>query len=373
METMTPKQRVLNAINHKEVDRIPVDLGGTACNMVDAEYFEVKKYLGMTHEIQPYRKGSNVCYYDEVILNHLEIDIRRVYAKQDEKYPIYKEDGTFVNEWGLIQRDAGLYVETVVNPMSDSEIGDIESYPFPVAKEMLDISEMKEEAKRLFEENKYAISLRMPCNGIFEIACWLRGMENFMVDTMIDPEFAHALVEKVTDIQIEMYGYLLDEVGEMVDIVESGDDYGSQQSLLISPDAYREFIFPQRKRLYDFIKSKAPQAKIFFHSCGAIESIIEDLIEIGVDILNPIQTSASGMDIVTLKEKYGDRICFHGGVDTQKALKGNFFDVDKEVQTLIEVLGKNGGYILSSCNHLQLDIPPENVVRMFDIAKKIKV
>lgn len=189
-----------------------------------------------------------------------------------------------------------------------------------------------------------------------------------MVDTITDPEFAHALIEKILKVQIEMYGYLLDQVGEYIDIVESGDDYGSQQSLLISPDAYREFIFPARKKLNKAIRQKAPQAKIYLHSCGAIADIIEDLIDCGVDILNPVQTSAVGMDPVTLKDKFGDRICFHGAVDTQKAMTGSIEQVEDEVKRLIDILGRDGGFILSSCNHIQSDIPPENVARMFEFA-----
>ena len=191
-----------------------------------------------------------------------------------------------------------------------------------------------------------------------------------MVDTITDPEFAHALIEKILTVQIEMYGYLLDQVGEYIDIVESGDDYGSQQSLLISPDAYREFIFPARKKLNQAIRQKAPQAKIYLHSCGAIADIIEDLIDCGVDILNPVQTSAAGMDPVTLKDKFGDRICFHGAVDTQKAMTGSVEQVEDEVKRLIDILGRDGGFILSSCNHIQSDIPPENVARMFEYAKE---
>lgn len=369
---MTSKERVLRALNHQETDRIPMDLGGTACNMVDAEYFKVKEYLGIQGEIEPYRKGANVCYYDERILETFDIDIRRIYARQSPDYPKYGENGTFTNEWGLVQRDTGMYVETVKNPLDEAEIEDLEDYPWPRPQDILDIRGMKERAEALYEENQYALALRMPCNGIFEIACWLRGMENFMVDTIADPEFAHALVDKITETQISLYSYLLDEVGAYVDIVESGDDYGSQQSLLMSPEAYREFIFPARKRLNDEIRKRAPQAKIFLHSCGAISDIIEDLIGCGVDILNPVQTAARGMDPLELKRRFGDRICFHGAVDTQKALLGNEDKVKEEVEKLIRELGKNGGYILSSCNHIQADVPAENVKQMFVCAKEYK-
>jgi Uroporphyrinogen-III decarboxylase len=369
---MTSKERVLCAINHKQPDRVPLDLGGAACSMVDAAYFKTKEFLGITGDIEPYRKGTNVSYYDERILDRLSIDIRRVFAKQSEAYPKRHEDGTFSNEWGLIQRDTGMYVEIVKNPLEDAEIEDLVDYQWPEVTEILDVTGMKETARKLSEDNQYAISLRMPCNGIFEIACWLRGMENFMVDTIADPEFAHELVDKILAKQMEIYGMLLDEVGEYVDIVESGDDYGSQKSLLMSPESYREFIFPARKKLNQMIKEKAPKAKIFLHSCGAISGIIEDLIECGVDILNPVQTAAHDMDPKMLKERFGGRMCFHGAVDTQRAMLGTTTRVEEEVSSLIETLGKDGGFILSSCNHIQADIPTTNVVHMFEYAKDYK-
>lgn len=366
---MNSKERVLRAVNHQPVDRMPVDLGGTACSMVDEVYFKVKEALGIAGNIGPYRKGSNVCYYDERVLEKLGVDVRRVFARQTDNYPKYHEDGTFSNEWGLIQKQGELFVETVRNPLAEAETADLETYDWPKAEEVLDITGIREKAEKLYRENEYAISLRMPCNGIFEIACWLRGMENFMMDTILEPEFAHALVDKILEIQMKMYAYVLQEVGAYVDIVESGDDYGSQTGLLMSPEAYREFIFPARKKLNQMIREMAPHAKIYLHSCGAVSDIIEDIIDCGVDILNPIQTTAQGMNPAELKKKYGDRICFHGAVDTQKALIGTLDDVEHEVKEKIKILGAGGGYILSSCNHIQADIPAENVIAMFECAR----
>lgn len=374
MAMMTSKERVLAAINHQEIDRIPIDLGGSACSLVDTAYFNLKDHLGIKGDIDPYRqKVSNVCYYDERILDHFDVDIRRLIAHQAPTMPKYNSDGTFSNEWGLVQRHSGMYVEIVKNPLAEATIDDIDSYNWPRAREVLMIDGMKERGKDLHDQNRHAISMRMPCNGIFEIACWLRGMENFMVDMMTDPEFAQALIDKILEKQIEFYSYMLDEVGDYVDIVESGDDYGSQSSLLISPDMYREFIFPARKKLNQSILEKAPQAKIFFHSCGAIFDIIEDLIDCGVNILNPIQTEATGMDPAKLKKEFGDRICFHGAIDTQKAMLGNLGDVQKEVESKINLLGQGGGYILAPCNHIQADVPAENIIAMFETAKKYKL
>lgn len=367
---ISSKERVLRAIEHKEVDRVPIDLGGMACSLLDGVYFKLKEHLGFHEDIAPFREGSNSCYYDERILDALEIDIRRVFAATNGKYPVHHPDGTFVNEWGLVQRQGKFGVEFVKSPLQDAEIEDLENYPWPRAEDILVLDGMKERAKKLHEENQYAVSLRAPMNGIFEISCWLRGMQDFMMDMLCDEEMAHALAEKVLDVQMDWYGHILDEVGPYLDIVETGDDYGAQNAMLISTECLEEFILSRRKRLNDMIREKAPNAKIFLHCCGSIEPVIPNLVNCGVDILNPVQTAAANMDPFVLKERHGDSICFHGGVDTQHALRGTLEDVERETKKMLDALNHNGGFILSSCNHIQNDIPIENILKMFEVAKQ---
>ena len=367
---LTSKERVMRAMNHQEVDRVPLDLGGMACSLLDGVYFKLKNYLGFRENIEPFREGSNSCYYDERILDYFDIDIRRLFVKTSNKFPIRFPDGTFQNEWGILQRQGQFGVEFVKNPLEGAEIEDMDSYPWPRAEELIDLSGMKERARELHEQNKYAVSLRAPMNGIFEISCWLRGMQNFLVDMLSDEEFAHALAEKVLEVQLDWYGYVLDEVGPYLDIVETGDDYGTQHSLMLSPECLEELILSRRKRLNDMIKEKAPGAKIFLHSCGAVKRCIPNLIACGVDILNPVQTAAADMNPYDLKREFGDAICFHGGVDTQQALRGTVDDVEEEVKKMLDAMNHRGGYILTSCNHIQNDIPVENIIAMFEAAKK---
>lgn len=225
---MTSKERVLRALRHEQTDRVPMDLGGMACCLLDGVYVELKNHLGFREDIAPFREGSNACYYDERILDYFDIDIRRLFVKTAKKYPIHHADGSIENEWGIVQKKGKFGMEFVKNPLEDAEIEELDAYPWPRAADLIDLSGMKERAKRLYEENQYAVSLRAPMNGIFEISCWLRGMQNFMVDMLSDEEFAHALTEKVLNVQMDWYGYVLDEIGPYVDIVETGDDYGSR-------------------------------------------------------------------------------------------------------------------------------------------------
>ena len=370
---MTSKERVLNALNHKPVDRVPMDLFGMASSLVDEEYFKLLDYLGLDRSVDPIRKGTNCNYYDERILDMLDIDIRRVWVGSTNLFPKNRPDGSYVNEWGMVQKKGRFGIEFVRFPLEGASAEEIRNYNWPKAAEIYDIRGMRERAKRLSEENRYAVSLRAPMNGIFEIACWLRGTENFMVDIYEDPDAIHELCEQILKVQMDCYGMILDEVGEYVDIVETGDDYGSQMGLLISPDCLKEFILTRRKRLNDMIKQKAPHAKVFLHCCGSISKIIPDLIETGVDVLNPVQTAAAGMDPVDLKENFGSRIVFHGGVDTQKAMKGGKAEVRTEVANMLESMNRDGGYILASCNHIQSDIPVENVLELYAAAKELSL
>jgi Uroporphyrinogen-III decarboxylase len=370
---MTSKERVQRALNHQEVDRVPIDLGGTASCILDDAYLRLKEYLGLTGEPEIFRRGSNTSYYDEELLDYFEIDIRRVFAKVKEKYPIINEDGSFTNEWGIVQKKGQFGVEMVKNPLAKAKIEDLEAFPWPKPELTLERGEMKERAQKIYQEGKYALALRAPCNGIFEISCWLRGTENFMMDMLCDEEFAHALTEKVLETQIAWYNYLLEEIGEYVDIVETSDDYGSQNSLLLSPECLDSFILNRRKRLNDAINKKAPNAKIFLHCCGSIARVVDALLESGVDILNPVQTCAKDMDPYMLKREFGDKITFHGGIDTQKSMRGNKEMVEQEVAHMLDAMKGNGGYILASCNHIQDDVPLENIVAMFETAKRLSV
>lgn len=370
---MTSKERVLKALNHEQTDRVPLDLGGMACCLLDGVYFKLKNYLGFKEDIPPFREGSNACYYDERILDYFQIDIRRLFVKTNKKYPVHYPDGSFQNEWGIVQRKGPFGMEFVKNPLEDAQAEELASYDWPRAEELIDLTGMKEQAQRLHEENRYAVALRAPMNGIFEMSCWLRGTENFMVDMLSDEDFAQELTDRVTNVQMEWYGYVLDEIGSYVDIVETGDDYGSQTSLLLSPECLERFILSKRKKLNKMIKEKAPQAKIFLHSCGAIKKAVPAIIDSGVDLLNPIQTVAADMDPYKLKQEFGRQICFHGGVDTQKAMRGTVRDVRDEVKKMLDAMYHDGGYILSSCNHIQDDIPVENIIAMFEAAKEFSV
>jgi len=232
---------------------------------------------------------------------------------------------------------------------------------------------MKERAEYLYNQTDYAIASRAVSHGFFELAWELRGMENMLVDMLVDKEFANRLLDKTLEIQMGLYDVLLTECGEYIQIVETGDDYGTQRGPIISPELFEEMIVPRRKKLNDFIKSKAPQAKIFHHTCGSVYKILDGIIATGVDILNPIQPSADDMDTFRLQQEFGNKLIFHGGIDEQTALIGSLETLKKEMEVRVQSLGKEGGYIMAPTSNFMDDMPLENIVNFAKIAKEVGV
>jgi uroporphyrinogen decarboxylase len=366
---MTSRERVIKALNHQKTDRVPIDLGGAASNLNDGVYFRLKEYLKISGDIEPFRHNTTSNYYDVRILDRIGIYFRRVYMRQINRDIYSKDKPYYKNEWGVTHYWDGKYCNPIDAPLKNAGREEIETYNWPKASEIYDAGMIENEARRLYENTDYAVVARMPCWGLFDIAHQLRGMEQFLMDMVEEPDTARLIVEKVLECVMDIYGMMLDALGKYVQIVETCDDMGSQNSQIFSCATYREILKPSRTKLNELVHQKAPEAKIFFHCCGAIANLIPDIIESGVDILNPLQPNAVGMDPGILKEKYGDKLCFHGCIDTQKALRGTVSDTREEVKLKINILAKNGGYILAPANHIMSDVPLENVLAMYETAK----
>jgi uroporphyrinogen decarboxylase len=221
----------------------------------------------------------------------------------------------------------------------------------------------------MFAETDYALVARNPITyGFLDRACQLMEMSEFMMALALTPDVARAIIAHLLEIYKGIYGMFLDAVGPYVQMVEIGDDLGTNKSLLISPRMYREFIKPAEQQLYALIHEKAPQAALFRHTDGAVFNVIPDLIEVGVDVLNPVQTSTAGMGARRLKEAFGAQLTFHGAVE---GLEGSppVDQVVAVVKACIDDLGPGGGYVLASCNHM-IDVSPDIIVAMFDTARE---
>ncbi|MFQ5795559.1 MAG: uroporphyrinogen decarboxylase family protein [Candidatus Bipolaricaulia bacterium] len=232
-----------------------------------------------------------------------------------------------------------------------------------------DIVTHRNQVEALSQKTGCALTLVGSGSGIFEYACWIRGFKEFYLDLARDPSLATSLLDKITDYKIRIWELLLDELGHLAQIAQEADDLAGQVDLLISPDMYRQLIKPRHKRVFEFIKKNAPKPMyVFLHSDGAIYDLIPDLIEAGVQILNPVQVSAARMDTRRLKKEFGDVLCFWGGgVDTQNVLpRGTPDEVRDEVRRHLDDLAPGGGYIFGAIHNIQPDVPPENIIAMWE-------
>lgn len=359
------RERVIAAIDRIETDRVPLDMGSTGGLLVDPVYFKVKELLGFKDDIKPYRSGSTANYYDERILEALDIDFRHLWlASPDKPKSKVNEDGTVTDNWNITWSKEGSY--PVIFPLKGLSAAEIANYKWPEPKGW-NTDELRERARHYYEDTDYCVVAKAVLDGagILERCYYLRSIDDFFIDMIEDEDLVQYIIDKIVNIEISLWDMYLDAVGPYVQIIQRAADLGTQTSLFISPGLYRKYFKPAEDKVFTFIKSKAPHVKIWFHSCGAVEPLIPDLIELGVDILNPVQPLCRGMDSFDLKKKYGHKLCFHGGIDIQKALPGTKKDIIREVETRIKALGPGGGYILAPANHIQKDTPPENVITMY--------
>jgi uroporphyrinogen decarboxylase len=370
---MDHRERVLMAIAREEPDRVPLDLWGSAYSLTDEVYFGVKQELNIRGDIQPYRRNRLSNYYDERVLQALDIDFRHVRLTSGRRLGTRPgRDGTFIDAWGVVNRLTNQAVVAVGHPLADADIDDLETYPWPDLYDAEDEHDFLQRARHFRERTDCAVVARTPTSlGIIEMCGALRGTEQFLVDLLVDKPFAHRLLQQVSEVYKNNYTLMLREAGRYVDIVQYAADYGTQSSLFISPKTYREMLKPYDAEVIAWIRELVPHAKIMFHSCGAIFPLIPDLIEIGVDILNPLQPMAAGMDSRRIKANFGDKLTFHGAIDIQHALPGTSEDVRREVEERISALAPGGGYILAPANDILPDVPAKNVILMYRLAREL--
>ena len=362
---MKHRERVMKAISFQEPDRIPMDLGSTGSLIVDPAYHKLCKFLGFNEEIKPYRHGSTANYYDERVLEEFDIDFRHVWlASIDKPSSIIHDDGTVTDPWGITWSKEGSY--PVHFPLKGKSFEEIKNYNWPVFKNW-NTGELKERARHYYEDTDYAVIAKAVLDGagIFERCYYLRSIDEMFIDMMDNKKLMHYLIDKITDIEISLWDMYLDAVGPYIQIIQRAADLGTQTGLIISPSMFREYFKPAEEKVYNFIKSRAPHVKIWFHSCGSIEPLINDFIDLGVDILNPVQPLCDGMDSFELKKKYGKKLCFHGGIDLQKALPGTLDNTSMETETRIRAFAPGGGYILAPANHIQKDTSVENIIALY--------
>ena len=393
---MNSRERVIAALMHEEPDRVPVDLGGMfSTGIMGIAYNKLKAYLGIkSGRTRMYDLGQQLAEPEIEVLKIIGADVLPVLIEYPKRWkksvlpdgspcevpydfnPEVLPDGSKVlrdDEGRIISKmpKNGYYYDSVYHPLENAKtVEDLEEYNFykPIDEET--IRNLNERAKNLYENTDYALMLNGAGN-IYETAQGLLGWQNFMVKLIRNPDFIATLLDKIVEANIKRLEKILPAVNGYVQIVQVGDDLGMQNGPQISPRLYRSLIKPRHKKLYQYIKTHI-DAYLFIHTCGSVYDFIPDLIETGIDILNPVQVSAKNMDTSKLKEEFGDKITFWGGgCDTQRVLPfGTPRDVEKEVKRRIEDLAPGGGFVFTQVHNIQAGVPPENIMAMYNAVKK---
>jgi uroporphyrinogen decarboxylase len=342
--TMTPKERWLAVLSGGKPDRVPMDIWSTP----EATQ-KLMKHLKVTTR--------------QEMLERLHIDAVVTIAPDYIGPSIPKDHNMYGCHFRTAHHDGGAYDECVSHPLAQYDsIEEIEkNYKWPTP-EWFDYTDIPNKVK---QQGGDQYPIRAGGSEPFLIYAELRGMEQAYMDLALNPEMVAYCLDKLFDFCYEDTRRIYEQIPGQVDFTVVAEDLGSQQSLLFSPKTIREVFIPRMKRMMDLAHEGG--AYVFTHSDGAIKPIIPDLIDAGMDILNPIQWRCSGMDRESLKADFGDKVIFHGGVDNQYTLAfGSVEDVRKEVQENIALLGRDGGYILAPCHNIQVISPPENIVVMYE-------
>jgi|TARA_Y100000294_G_scaffold163274_1_gene168955 uroporphyrinogen decarboxylase len=378
---MTSRDRVLTVLNHEEPDRVPIVIGvSNATGIKMQPYQGIKRIAGINAPDKFLYQWPELgtAEVDEATMARLHSDVRGVLdlepvATRRRNQNRAPHDDC-IDSWGSGQVEVNPgYWFPGIHPLIDATtIEELENYPhWPDMSDPSRVAHVADDARRLAVQNEYAIMATPWLLFPFERAHAMQGMEAFLLNMAMYPDFARALLEKIAGYCKTLMGRFLDELGDNVDIIKIGDDLGTQESLMISPQMYRDLLMPIHADFIDFIKART-SAKIFFHSCGDVFPLIEDFIDIGVDILNPIQTSSGKMsNLAALKKRFGRNIVFCGGIDSHRVLPyGSVEEVRQEVRRVIDLLGPGGGTMIGAVHTVMNDVPPENILAMVDAVEE---
>lgn len=378
-EFMTPRQRVLAALNHEIPDRAPIDLGGNQTGIHKNAYRKLARYLGYPDEVEIMDAVQQLARPSERVLERFHVDTRYVAAGPASTWKggIVKAERNgrvwhdLTDEFGVrwsMPDDQPLYMDITLHPLAGASIKDVREYAWPKGDDPSRFAGLRERALRLKKETPYAVVSGIS-GVVYEICWYLRGLEQWFCDLLADPEFCAAMLDQTLKYWLDWFRLFLDEAGDVVDVIMIGDDLAGQDAPLFNPEIYRRLVKPRHRRLVEYIRSRT-EAKVWYHTCGSCAAFIPDLIENGIHILNPVQISARNMDPFDLKRRFGrDLVFWGGGCDSQNVLPyGTPSEVAEDVRRNLAALSPGGGYVFNSVHNIQGEVPPENVIALFDTA-----
>jgi len=378
--TFTPRERIRRALDHEQADRVPFDLGGIDCTgIARSTYIRLLEHLGFPpREVGIWHVLQQLAELQEDFLKWAAADTRPLVVNPPDswKLDIFDEGGNWAyrDQWGtkLHMPKDGYYFDFCEFPLKESTINALRTYRFPDPDDPGRTRGLAEKAQKLNDETFYTIvGSALFGGGVFEQPARLLGPQDWFIALASDQKFADVMLGEIAERYAQACRNFLSVVGENVQVMTYWDDLGGQNGPIISPEMYRKLIKPKQKMVFDTIKSVS-KAKILYHNCGAVADLIPDMLDIGVDVLNPIQVSAVGMDTAELKRKYGKQLSFWGAaVDSQRVLPfGTPEEVREEAKKRIVDLAPGGGFVYAPIHNIQPNVPPENVVALIETVRE---
>jgi len=373
MKKLSSRERITKALKHKEPDMVPIDFGGVHTSLHKIAHKDLAKLLNLDspdEEIQEITQ--QIVYPDERIIELFQSDVVGIYPNPPDgwKLKIDEEKDEWIDEWGnlWVRPKNGFFYDIKKSVMENFTIKDLKNYTFPNPLDKGRIRGLRKKAMEIYENTDKAIIIFNSTVGIWESLWFFRGFEQAYVDLVTNIKFVELLFEKLLWWSKLFWANILSEVGDLVQLVQIGDDLGTMNGPMFNPKLYRSLLKPLHKELTGFIKSKT-KAKVYFHSCGSVHWAIKDFIECGIDVLNPVQVSAKDMDSDILNKEFGDEIVFWGGgCDPRILLSGSEEDVKEEVKKNIHDFAPGGGFVFASIHNIQANTPPENILAMYRTA-----
>jgi len=366
---LNSRERIKKTLMHKEPDKIPIDNNGFVSGMHEVAYKNLLKYLNIEDEIIIYDPVQRLAAVNNKVKNILGVDTIYIYPNTPSSYKyIENPDGTFKDEFGVVYKKVGYYADCLIPPLRGKSFEEIKVFKFPNPEDPSRFEGLSLKAEEIYKNTKLSIWAG-PVSSLFYFAWIIRGLEDFMMDIYANPKAALYLMDKIVDWNMKFFKGFYSEIGKYIDVFWIGDDWGTQDGPLISPVYFRKEIVPRFRKMISFIKTMT-EAKCCYHSCGSVYWCIEDLLDMGVDIVQPVQANAKGNDTEKLKKEFGEKICFHGGTNNQGVFHKDIHTLTIDTLKRIKDLAPNGGYIFSSGHNIQANMPPENIIRLFEIGRE---
>lgn len=365
---MTKRERFFAAMAHQQPDHTPVDFCGMSLTSAGSPTVveRVAKALGITEE------GNRIL---PAVQQKLGADFTSVgYIFNPDNIYNKTSPTKTVDCWGVERTDTGLYWDITYSPLADAEIEDLETFHWPDAADIPQsaFDQLAEQAKRLYYDSDLVVIGEHPTYGVMELGCWMCGFDDFLYRMLAEPEFVERFFDHVWQYQRNVIDRYYSAIGPYLHITTSGDDFGTQNAPFLSPETFRQLIAPRYKERIALTKQHT-KAYYFHHTCGSVYRLMDQIADCGVDILNPIQPGALEMEPERIKRDFGHRFTFWGGIDEQKLLtSGTAQEVYRETQHVLSILGKDGGYVMAPSHNIQVDVPTENILAMYQAAKDME-